>query len=230
MLEKSSKDIISEFNEKFQKIAERFDQLEINFNNYTNTEKPQILSENLTSKVIELNKSTLALRSENAQLLEKISLVETKSLPNNDFNEQQNICYQVPVSNSFSTLRNMNDHGNTSVLTENSSSEGLQLVEWTKVTIKTKEKGKPTTLLSSLSPTLSPSKSTQEVHQTKTSPINTSPSTIVRESSNQNPTNRKRKLFAVGDSHLKGLNKHLFNYSIRDTYAVIKNFGVPTTF
>ena len=136
MLEKSSEDIISEFNEKFQKIDERFDQLEINFNNYTNTEKPTNLSQKLTNKVIELNETILALRSENAQLLEKICLLETKSLPNNDFSEQQNICYQVPVSNSFSTLRNMNDHGNTSVLTENSSSEGLQLVEWMKVTKK----------------------------------------------------------------------------------------------
>ena len=68
MLEKSFEDIISEFNEKFQKIDERFDQLEINFNNYTNTEKPINLSENLTNKVIELNETILALRSENVQL------------------------------------------------------------------------------------------------------------------------------------------------------------------
>ena len=68
MLEKSFEDIISEFNEKFQKIDERFDQLEINFNNYTNTEKPTNLSENLTNKVIELNETILALRSENVQL------------------------------------------------------------------------------------------------------------------------------------------------------------------
>ena len=147
MLEKTSEDIISEFNEKFQKIDERFDQLEINFNNCTNTEKPKIFSENLTNKVIELNKSTLGLRLENAQLLKKICLVETKSLPNNDFNEQQNICYQVPVSNSFSTLRNMNDHGNTSVLTENSSYESLQLVEWTKVTKKIQRKRKTHNLI-----------------------------------------------------------------------------------
>ena len=68
MLEKSFEDIISEFNEKFQKIDERFDQLEINFNNYTNTEKPTNLSENVTNKVIELNETILALRSENVQL------------------------------------------------------------------------------------------------------------------------------------------------------------------
>ena len=124
MLEKSFEDIISEFNEKFQKIDERFDQLEINFNNYTNTEKPTNLSENLTNKVIELNETILALRSENAQLLEKIRLLETKSPPNNDSNEQQNIYYQVPVSHSFSTLRNMEHHEGTLVLPENSSSEG----------------------------------------------------------------------------------------------------------
>ena len=169
--------------------------MEINFNNYTNTEKPTNLSENVTNKVIELNETILALRSENAQLLEKIRLLETKSLPNNDFNEQQNTCYQAPVSNSFSTLRNMDDHGKNSVLTENSSSEGLQLVEWTKVTKKNpnkKENPQPKpTLLRTLSLSLSPSKSTQEVHQTKIPPINTSPSTIVRESSNQHPTNRK---------------------------------------
>ena len=88
MLEKSFEDIISEFNEKFQKIDERFDQLEINFNNYTNTEKPTNLSQKLTNKVIELNETILALRSENAQLLEKIRLLETNSLPNNDSNEQ----------------------------------------------------------------------------------------------------------------------------------------------
>ena len=88
MLEKSSEDIISEFNERFQKIDERFYQLETNFNNYTKTEKPKILSENLTNKEIELNESILAVRSENAQLLEKICLLEAKSLPNNDFNEQ----------------------------------------------------------------------------------------------------------------------------------------------
>ena len=187
MLEKSFEDIISEFNEKFQKIDERFDQLEINFNNYTNTEKLTNLSENLTNKVIELNETVLAVRSENAQLLEKIRLLETKSPPNNDSNEQQNIYYQVPISNSFSTLRNTGNHEDTSVLTGNSSSEGLQLIEWTKVTKenpKKKENPQPKpTLLLTLSPTLSSSKPTEEVHQTKTPPINTSPPTIVRESS-----------------------------------------------
>ena len=124
MLEKSFEDIISDFNKKFHKIDERFDQLEINFNNYTNTEKPTNLSENLTNKVIELNETILALRSENAQLLEKIRLLETKSPPNNDSIEQQNIYYQVPVSHSFRTLRKMEHHEGTLVLPENSSSEG----------------------------------------------------------------------------------------------------------
>ena len=45
MLEKSFKDIISEFNEKFQKTDECFDQLQINFNNYTNAKKPTNLSQ-----------------------------------------------------------------------------------------------------------------------------------------------------------------------------------------
>ena len=124
MLEKSFEDIISDFNKKFHKIDERFDQLEINFNNYTNTEKPTNLSENLANKVIELNETILALRSENAQLLEKIRLLETKSPPNNDSIEQQNIYYQVPVSHSFRTLRKMEHHEGTLVLPENSSSEG----------------------------------------------------------------------------------------------------------
>ena len=285
MQEKSFEDIISEFNEKFQKIDERFDQLEINFNNYTNTEKPTNLSENVTNKVIELNETILALRSENAQLLEKIRLLETKSpryndsneqqkiyyqvpvsntfstlrkMENhedtfnetilalrsenaqllekirlletkspryNDSNEQQKIYYQVPVSNTFSTLRKMENHEDTLVLTENSSSEGLQLGDWTKVTKKNpKKKENPQP-----KPTLSPTKSTPEVHQIKTPPINTSPSPIIRESSYQHPTNRKRKHFAVGNSHLKRLSKQLFNYSIRDTYAVIKNFDGATT-
>ena len=105
MLENSFEDIISEFNEKFQKIDERFDQLEINFNNYTNTEKPTNLSENVKNKVIELNETILALRSENAQLLEKIRLLESNSPPNIDSN-------------------------------------GLQLVEWTKVTKKIQRKRK----------------------------------------------------------------------------------------
>ena len=187
MLEKSFEDIISEFNKKFQKIDERFDQLQINFNNCTNIEKPTNISENLTNKEIKLNKTILALRSENAQLLEKIRLLETKSPPNNDSNEQQNIYYQVPISNSFSTLRNTDNHEDTSVLTGNSSSEGLQRIEWTKVTKenpKKKENPQPKpTLLLTLSPTLSSSKPTEEVHQTKTPPINTSPPTIVRESS-----------------------------------------------
>ena len=87
MLEKPFEDISSEFNEKFQKTDEHFAQLEINFNNYINTEEPTNLSENLTNKVIELNETILALRSENAQLLEKICLLETKSLPNNDSSE-----------------------------------------------------------------------------------------------------------------------------------------------
>ena len=95
---------------------------------------------------------------------------------------------------------------------------------------KKKENPQPKpNLLPILSPTLSPSKSTQEVHLTKTSPINASPSTIVRKSSYQHPTNRKRKLFVVGDSHLKRLSKQLFNYSIRDTHAVIKNLDGATT-
>ena len=88
MLEKSLEDMISEFNEKFQKIDECFDQLQINFNSYTNTEKPTNLSENLANKEIDFNKTVLALRSENAQLLAKICLLETKSPPNNDSNEQ----------------------------------------------------------------------------------------------------------------------------------------------
>ena len=134
MLEKSFEDIISEFNEKFQKIDERFDQLQINFNNYTTTEKPTNLSENLTNKEIELNETILALRSENAQLLEKIRLLETKSPPNNDSNEQQHIYYQATVSNSFSALSNKDNHEDTSALIENSSSEGLHVGEWTKVT------------------------------------------------------------------------------------------------
>ena len=93
----------------------------------------KILKNRDPNKVIELNEIILALRSENAQLLEKIRLLEINSPPNNDSNEQQNIYYQVPVSNSFSTLRNMDNHEDTSVFTEHSSSEGLQLVEWTKV-------------------------------------------------------------------------------------------------
>ena len=125
MLEISFEDIISEFNEKFQKIDERFDQLQINFNNYTTTEKPTNLSENLTNKEIELNETILALRSENAQLIKKIRSLETKSPPNNDSNEQQQIYYQVTVSNSFSALSNKDNHEDNSVLTENSSSEGL---------------------------------------------------------------------------------------------------------
>ena len=104
MLEKSLEDIISEFNEKFQKIDEHFDQLGIDFNNYTNSEKPTNLSENLTNKVI-VNETILALRSENAQLLEKIRLLESNSPPNIDCN-------------------------------------GLQLVEWTKVTKKIQRKRK----------------------------------------------------------------------------------------
>ena len=119
----------------------------------------------------------------------------------------------------------MDNHKDTSVLTENSSSQGLQLWEWTKVTKKNskkKENPKP-------KPTLSPTKSTQEIHQIKNPPINTSPSLIVRETSYQLPANRKRKLFVVGDSQLKRLSKQLFNYSLRDTQAVIKNFDCATT-
>ena len=104
MLEKSFEDIISEFNEKIQKIDERFDQLQINFNNYWETEKPTNLSENLTNGEIELNETILAPRSENAQLFEKIRLLETKSPPNNDSNEQQHINHHFPISNSFRVL------------------------------------------------------------------------------------------------------------------------------
>ena len=128
--------------------------MQINFNNYTNTEKPTNLSENLTNKEIELNETIRVLRSENAQPLEKIRVLETKSPPNNDSNEQQHIYYQVPVSNSFSALSNKDNHEDTSVLTENPSSEGLQLGEWTKVTKKNpkkKENSQP-------KPTLSPTK------------------------------------------------------------------------
>ena len=71
LLVKSFEDIISEFNEKFQKIDERFDQLQINFNNYTNTEKQTNLSVNLTNKEIEINETIPALISENAQILDK---------------------------------------------------------------------------------------------------------------------------------------------------------------
>ena len=112
---------------------------------------------------------------------------------------------------------------------ENFSSEGLQLVEWTKVTKKNPKKKENPQPKPTLLPTLSPSKSTHEVHQTKTPPINTSPLTKVRESSYQHPANRKRKLFVEGDSHLKRLRKQLFNYSIRNTHAVIKIFDGATT-
>ena len=98
-----------------------------------------------------------------------------------------------------------------------------------KVTKKNPKKKENPQPKPTLLPTLLPFKSTQEVHQTKTPPTNTSPSTIVRKSSYQHPTNRKRKLFVVGDSHLKRLSKQLFNYCIRDTHAVIKNFDGTTT-
>ena len=220
LLVKSFEDIISEFNEKFQKIDERFDQLQINFNNYTNTEKQTNLSVNLANKEIEINETISVLISENAQILDKIRLLETKALQNNDSNAQQHIYYQVPVTNSFSTFINMENHEDDSVLTENSLSEGLQLGEWTKVTNKNpkkKENSQP-------KPTLSTTKSTQEHHQIKTPPINTSPSPLVRGSSYQHLTSRKRKLFVAGDSHLKSLSKQLFNYSRRDAHAVIKHF------
>ena len=132
---------------------------------------------------IELNEKVLALRSENAQLFEKIRLLEKKSPPNNDSNEQQHIYYHVPVSNSFSALSNKDNHEGTSILTENSSSEGLQLGEWTKVTKKNPRKKKNP----QPKPTLSPTKSTQEVHQIETPTTNISPSPIVRESSYQHP-------------------------------------------
>ena len=108
----------------------------------------------------------------------------------------------------------------TSVLTKHSPSEGLQLVEWAKVTKKNPKKMENP----QPKPTLSPTKFTQEFHQIKTPSTNKSPSPIVRESSYQHPANRKRKLFVVGDSHLKRLSKQLFNYPIRDTHAVIQNF------
>ena len=73
-------------------------------------------------------------------------------------------------------------------MTENSSSEGLQLFEWTKVMKKNSKKKKNPQPKPTLLPTLLPTKSTQEVHQTETPPINTSPSAIVRESSYQHPT------------------------------------------
>ena len=71
MLEKSFEDIISEFNKKFQKIDERSDQLQISFNNYTTTEKPTNLSENLANKEVELNEIILALRSKILNYLKK---------------------------------------------------------------------------------------------------------------------------------------------------------------
>ena len=225
LLVKSFEGIISELKEKFQKIDERFDQLQINFNNYTNTEKQTNLSVNLTNKEIEINEIISVLISENAQILDKIHLLETKALQNNDSNEQQHIYYQVPVSNSFSTFINMENPEGDSILTENYLSEGLPLGQWTKVTNKNpkkKENSQP-------KPTLSTTKSTQEVHQIKTPPINTSPSPIVRGSSYQHLTSRKRKLFVAGDSHLKSLSKQLFNYSRRDAHAVIKHFDGART-
>ena len=70
----------------------------------------QTFLKNLTNKEIELNETILALRSENVELLEKICLLQTKSPPNNDSNEQRRIYYQLPVSNSFSALSNKDNH------------------------------------------------------------------------------------------------------------------------
>ena len=81
----------------------------------------------------------------------------------------------------------MDNHEDTSVFTENSSVEGLQLVEWMKVTKKNPKKKENRQPKPTLLPTLLPFKSTQEVHQTKTPPTNTLPSTIVRELSYQHP-------------------------------------------
>ena len=50
MLEKSFEGIILEFSKNIQKIDERFNQLQINFNNYTNPEKPTKLFENLINQ------------------------------------------------------------------------------------------------------------------------------------------------------------------------------------
>ena len=115
--------------------------------------------------------------------LKKIHLLEAKSPPNNDSNEQQYIYYHVPVSNSFSALSNKDNHEDTSVLTEHSSSEGLHLGEWTNVTKKNPKKNKNP----QPKPTLSPTKFTQEVHQIETATTNISPSPIVRESYYQHP-------------------------------------------
>ena len=54
MLEKSFEDIISEFDEKFQKIDKRFDQLELISTIIPILRKLTNLSENLANKVIEL--------------------------------------------------------------------------------------------------------------------------------------------------------------------------------
>ena len=54
MLEKSFEDIISEFNEKFQKIDKRFDQLELISTVIPILRKITNLSENFANKVIEL--------------------------------------------------------------------------------------------------------------------------------------------------------------------------------
>ena len=54
MLEKSLEDIIPEFNEKFQKIDKRFDQLELISTIIPILRKLTNLSENLANKVIEL--------------------------------------------------------------------------------------------------------------------------------------------------------------------------------
>ena len=82
----------------------------------------------------------------------------------------------------------MDNYEDISVLTENSLFEGLQLGEWTKVTKKNPKKMEN----QQLKPTSSPTKSTQEVHQIKTPPINTSPSPIVHESSYQHPASCNR--------------------------------------
>ena len=62
----------------------------------------QIFSENLTNKEIEINETILAVRSENAQQLQKIRLLETKSPPNNDSNEL--ILYQDTFTRLLSRI------------------------------------------------------------------------------------------------------------------------------
>jgi len=176
------------------------------------------ITNSLELKIKCIEKENIMLRNE---LETQKSLLVATSGSNNNMKSGIFTEYTIPVENSFSAL-------------DVDTSTDFQIMATTsKSKIKTptnkssKNNVKKATFDYSLKPTEQTSIPTKRTltHQYSAIP------TTTQKNNNISPKNKKIKIFVIGDSHVKRLNKELFNYSLNEGVgnAFLKHFDSANT-